>query len=68
MTEVIFRVEQAPGGRFLARAMGASIFAESESIAELQEEVREAVRFHYHAGRRPDQIRLQYVREEIIHP
>jgi hypothetical protein len=65
-TEVVFVVEEAPEGGYTARALGASIFAESDSLAELQERVRDAVRCHFEEADRPSVIRLHYVREQLI--
>lgn len=66
MEELIFLVEEAPEGGFTARALGVSIFTEAESIQELREQVRDAVRCHFDEGRGPRIIRLHFVREEVI--
>ncbi len=66
MNEIIFLVEEAPEGGYTARALGASIFAEADSLAELHEQVRDAVRCHFEEGERPKIIRLHFVREELI--
>jgi hypothetical protein len=66
MTEVIFVVEEAPEGGFTARALGASIFTEADTVAELHEQVRDAVRCHFDAGQMPKVIRLHFVRDELI--
>ena len=66
MSEVIFIVEEAPEGGFTAKALGASIFAEADTVAELQDQVRDAVRCHFEEGQLPKVIRLHYVRDELI--
>ncbi len=66
MTELIFMVEEAPEGGFVARSLGPSIFTEADSLAELPEKVRDAVRCHFEAGQAPKVIRLHHVREEVI--
>ena len=66
MNEVIFVVEEAPEGGFTARALGPSIFAEAETVAELHEQVRDAVRCHFDEGQMPKVIRLHFVRDELI--
>lgn len=66
MTEIIFTVEEAPEGGFVARSLGPSIFTEADSLAELPEKVREAVRCHFEDGEGPKVIRLHHVREEVI--
>ena len=66
MTELIFLVEEAPEGGFVARSLGPSIFTEADSLAELPEKVRDAVRCHFEEGQAPKVIRLHHVREEVI--
>ena len=43
MNELIFIVESAPEGGLTARALGASIFTEADTIEDLHEQVRDAV-------------------------
>ena len=50
MTELIFLVEEAPDGGFVARSLGPSIFTEADSLAELSEKLRDAVRCHFEEG------------------
>ncbi|MBI2570534.1 MAG: 2-oxoisovalerate dehydrogenase [Candidatus Schekmanbacteria bacterium] len=66
MTEVIFIVEEAPEGGYLARALGEAIFAEADTLAELHELVRDAVQCHFEEKERPRMIRLHFVRDEVI--
>ena len=66
MNEIIFVVEQAPEGGLTARALGASIFTQAESIEELHGRVRDAVRCHFDEGNAPRMIRLHFVRDEVI--
>lgn len=66
MTELIFVVEEAPEGGFIARALGPSIFTEADTLSELPEKVRDAVRCHFEEGKAPKVVRLHHVREEII--
>lgn len=66
MKELIFVVEEAPEGGFVARALGPSIFTEADSLAELPEKVRDAVRCHFDEGKTPKVVRLHHVREEVI--
>lgn len=53
-------------GGFEARAIGAAIFTEADSIGLLREAVREAVAVHFDEEGRPLVIRLHFVREEIL--
>lgn len=66
MNEMIFVVEEAPEGGYTARALGASIFTEADSLAGLHDQVRDAVRCHFGEGQGPRVIRLHFVREEVI--
>jgi hypothetical protein len=66
MDELIFMVEEAPEGGYIARALGASIFTEADDIAGLHAQVRDAVRCHFDDGEEPKIIRLHFVREEVI--
>ena len=66
MPELIFVVEEAPEGGFLARALGVSIFTEADTLAELPAKVRDAVRCHFEEGKAPKVVRLHHVREEVI--
>ncbi len=66
MTELIFEVEEAPEGGFVARALGPAIFTEADSIPQLEEPVRDAVRCHFESGKAPRIIRLHFVREQIL--
>ena len=66
LPEVIFLVEEAPEGGFIARALGESIFTEADDVAELHAKVRDAVRCHFDEAVSPKVIRLHFVREEVI--
>jgi hypothetical protein len=66
MNEVIFIVEEAPEGGYTARAVGESIFTEAESVDDLHERVRDAVRCHFNGDNAPNLIRLHFVRDEVI--
>jgi hypothetical protein len=66
MDELIFLVEEAPEGGYMARALGEAIFTESDDLDGLREHVRDAVRCHFDEGQGPRVIRLHFVREEVI--
>ncbi|MCX6360508.1 MAG: 2-oxoisovalerate dehydrogenase [Armatimonadetes bacterium] len=66
MGEIIFVVEEAPEGGYTARALGESIFTEADTMPELREMVRDAVRCHYHPGSGPTTIRLHLVKQEVL--
>lgn len=64
--ELIFMVEEAPEGGYTARALGQSIFTEADTVEQLHEQVRDAVRCHFDEGNAPRIIRLHFVREEVL--
>ncbi len=64
--EIIFVVEEAPEGGYVARAVGESLFTQAESLDQLRTEVRDAVRCHFEDGAAPGLIRLHFVRDEVI--
>lgn len=66
MSEIIFLVEEAPEGGYIAQAIGRSIFTEADTIEELRRMVRDAVVCHYGEGERPKIIRLHFVRDEVL--
>lgn len=66
MSEMIFMVENAPEGGYVARALGASIFTEADDLESLRSQVRDAVRCHFETGQGPKVIRLHFVHEEVF--
>jgi len=66
MNEIIFVVEDAPEGGFVARAVGHSIVTEADTLEELHVQVRDAVRCHFEDAAAPSMIRLHFVRDEVI--
>ena len=66
MSEIVFVVENAPEGGYLARALGASIFTEADTEAELKLAVQDAVHCHFDEGSLPAVIRLHFVRDELM--
>jgi len=66
MNEIIFIVEDAPEGDYVARALGQSIVTEADSLAELHANVRDVVHCHFDDGQVPKIVRLHFIREEVI--
>lgn len=66
MSEIIFLIEESTDGGYEARALGASIFTEAETVEALKDAVRDAVRCHFSEEDRPRIIRLHLVRDELI--
>ncbi|ABI68116.1 hypothetical protein [Syntrophomonas wolfei] len=64
--EIIFLVEEAPEGGYVARALGHSIFTESDTLDAIREEIKDAVRCHFDEGHIPRIARLHFIKEEIV--
>jgi hypothetical protein len=65
-TEILFVVEEAAEGGFIARGVGADIVTEADSLDELRANVREAVECHFDDGQPPRLVRLHFVRDEVL--
>ena len=70
MSEIIFEVQEdeADGG-YVATALGHAIATQGDTIEELREMVRDAVRCHFGdgvPGKMPSVIRLHFVRDEVL--
>ncbi|MGH9805027.1 MAG: type II toxin-antitoxin system HicB family antitoxin [Candidatus Acidiferrales bacterium] len=65
-SEIIFAVEEAPEGGFVARALGHSIYTQAETLDELKAMLQDAVRCHFEDATRPRLIRLHWVKDEVI--
>ena len=67
MTELLFIVEEAAEGGYIAHAVGASIVTEADDLDQLRVKVRDAVRCHFDEdAERPTAIRLHMVHDEVI--
>lgn len=66
MSEIIFVVEEVSEGGFTARALGASVFTEADTMPELREAIRDAVHCHFEPEEAPKIVRLHFVRDEIL--
>ncbi|GAA4737375.1 2-oxoisovalerate dehydrogenase [Flavisolibacter ginsenosidimutans] len=66
MKEIIFLVEEAIEGGYIARSLGESIFTEADTLTELKTNIKEAVECHFDEGKAPRLIRLHIVRDELI--
>ena len=65
-TEIVFLVEDALEGGYIARALGESIITEADNAQDLHSAVRDAVHCHFEDGTAPKLIRLHFVRDEVI--
>ncbi len=66
MNEIVFLVEDAPEGGYVARALGESIFTDADDTESLHQKVREAMSCHFDGNEAPKMIRLHFVKEEVI--
>ena len=51
--EIVFLVEESPAGGLEAHALGMSIFTEGETLDEIKENVRDAIRCHFEEESQP---------------
>jgi type II restriction/modification system DNA methylase subunit YeeA/predicted RNase H-like HicB family nuclease len=65
-TEVLFNVEEADEGGYVATAALHGIVTEGDSIEELQARVRDAGACHFDAAEKPKLIRLHFVRDVVL--
>lgn len=65
-TEIIFSVQESPEGGYEAQALGHDIFTQGETVEELREMVRDAVKCHFDEGKTPPVIRLHFVKDEVM--
>lgn len=67
MKEIIFMVEADPEGGYNADALGYSIITQGESLAELKNNIKDAIRCHFEDDKDiPQIIRLHMVTEEVF--
>lgn len=59
MSEIIFWVEEADEGGFIAKAIGESIFTEVETMEDLKVMLKDAVRCHFEVGTLPKNITIK---------
>jgi hypothetical protein len=63
--EILFIVQDAPEGGYVAQAVGESIFTEADNLEQLHERVRDAVRCHFEKDAASRAVRLHFVRDEV---
>ena len=65
--EIIFIVEEDPEGGYNARALGYSIFTEGETLEEIKEKIKDALKCHFDKKEDiPQVVRLHIVKEEMF--
>ena len=62
MSELIFLVEESQDGGYIAKALGASIYTESNTYEEIKEAIKDAVVCHYEDGSAPNSPPLLLLR------
>lgn len=65
-SEIIFIVEESLEGGYEAQALGHSIFTQGETMDEVREAVKDAVRCHFEEEKMPCIIRLHLVKDELL--
>ncbi|MHB1599884.1 MAG: 2-oxoisovalerate dehydrogenase [Acidimicrobiales bacterium] len=65
-SELVFIVEEAPEGGYVARALGEPILTEADTFDDLRTMVRDAVMCHFDESDRPRVVRLHLVRDELL--
>lgn len=66
MSELIFLVENAEEGGYVARALGESIFTQAEDLEDLRLQIRDAVQCHFDDDKRPRVVRLHFAHDEVM--
>ena len=67
MKELIFLIEESEDGGYTAKALGEDIFTEAETLDELKDMIRDAVRCHYTEKKAlPHIVHLHIVRDEVM--
>lgn len=66
MTEIIFIVENSDEGGYTAKSLGYSIYTEGETLDELKENIKDAIKCHFDAKEVPHIVRLHIVKDEVI--
>jgi predicted RNase H-like HicB family nuclease len=66
MSEIIFIIEESHEGGYTAKALGYSIYTEGETLEELKENIRDAVKCHFDSETLPHIVRLHMVKDEVM--
>lgn len=66
MSEIIFIIENSDEGGYTAKALGYSIYTEGETIEELKENIKNAIKCHFDEKTLPHIVRLHMVKDEVM--
>lgn len=64
--EIIFLVEESREGGYEAQALGHSIFTEGETLEELKNSIKDAVKCNFEEKDMPHVIRIHMVKDEVM--
>jgi predicted RNase H-like HicB family nuclease len=62
--EIVFVVEEDPEQGYSAKALGYSIFSEGDSLTELKDNIKDAIKCHFDKDEMPLYVRLHIITEE----
>ena len=66
INEIIFVVTESVDGGYEAKAIGHSIYTQSDEFNELPAVLRDAVRCHFYKDELPSLIRIHFIKDEVI--
>ena len=67
MSEIIFLIEEADDGSFIAKGLNYGIYTDADTVEELRQNIRDAVVCHFDENEaKPSVIRLHFVRDELL--
>ena len=66
ISEIIFTVTESLDGGYEAQAIGYSIYTQCDEYSALQETFRDAVKCHFDEEKMPSQIRIHFVKSEVV--
>jgi len=66
MSEIIFIVENSNEGGYTAKSLGYSIYTEGQTLDELKENIKDAIKCHFDEKEIPHIARLHIVKDEVI--
>jgi predicted RNase H-like HicB family nuclease len=64
--EIIFIVSESEEGGYEAKALDFPIFTQGETIEELKEMIKDAVKCHFEVNEIPEIINLHIVKDEVL--
>jgi predicted RNase H-like HicB family nuclease len=66
MSEIIFVVQESQDGGYFAKALGEGIVTQGDTLEELKEMIRDAVKCHFEENNLPKIVHLHLTREETF--